>query len=118
MQEKKKQRNRNTSLHNVLRLCNGKNTRKVFSIIEEHPEYVRVRDDSNKLPLHVACSKRSWVKVPQKLIIVYPDALKEKDDNKELPLHLACAQYCPGFLLEEMITMYPDALQYPDRRGE
>jgi ankyrin repeat protein len=76
-----------------------------FDLADRHrmSSNIRVKDERNRLPLHVACSKHYWINVTKMLIKMYPIALQENDDQNELPLHIACANLCVPLVIKKLI---------------
>jgi ankyrin repeat protein len=53
-------------------------------------EVIRNRDDSGKLPIHIACETSAPVEVLSVLVEMDPTTIQIADDTGSLPLHLLC----------------------------
>lgn len=83
----------------------------------EEASYWVVESDYPRLPLHLACSHSTPLKIIQALIKAYPKALDTKDGSGSLPLHLSCANSLPVPCVHEIFKRCPDAISMKDAIG-
>ena len=94
-------------------------------------ESIRTRDDSGKLPIHIACQANAPVEVLSMLVEMDPTTLQIADHTGALPIHCLCGSGTPAeygsvrYLVEQggvdMLSLVaeidPATLQITDRRG-
>ena len=97
--------------------------------LEQYPKQIRQRDESGRLPLHLATGPARWscrakrrykpreLETLQRLLDLHPEAAQVSDPTTpgRLPLHTALAhrhEWVGG--VELLVRCYPDALVLPD----
>jgi ankyrin repeat protein len=104
-------------LHDSIR--SYQSTETFMKLIHQYPHQVHLKDEKNRLPLHLACRSEhsSESEVINMLLSMYPEAVQVIDDYKQLPLQYACNNfYCSESNIKKLVRLYPDALRYPDNR--
>jgi len=64
-------------------------------LIETWPELLQVRNDNEKLPLHIARMHLSSYKSMKIIILTYPEGLSMRYNKTQLSLHDAVAKHLP-----------------------
>jgi hypothetical protein len=59
----------------------------MLELIQLYPNDIRVKDDDNELPLHLALNQYGSDIVIEKVIHLYPDALQYPDYMGHRPFH-------------------------------
>jgi ankyrin repeat protein len=92
----------------------------VMKQIKKSPEeasYWVVESDYPRLPLHLACSHSTPLKIIKTLINAYPKALNTKDGSGSPPLHISCTNNLPLPCVHTIFESYPDAISMKDAIG-
>jgi ankyrin repeat protein len=125
-------RKRNGNLQDVKRhhqrprhhaIKHGQSESKVLAIINECPQEVKVRDNNDQLPLHLACSPYDVSEtIIKQLISVYPEYLQCPDQYGSLPFHLLLESshwrhHWSDDLIMFLMTHYPVRTQLVDKLG-
>ena len=78
-------------------------------LIKEYPQWIKIMDKRDRLPLHYAVMTRNKTIVDQ-CITAFPDGLKQKTVQHYLPIHFATT-YFDKEVLDLCMKKYPEGLR-------
>jgi len=85
--------------------------------VDAYPQGVQVKNGSDNLPLHIACSKAASLDVIKYLVNAYPEDAQittQQDclyDDEGLPLHVALSCDAPLDAIKFLLDTYPQGAQ-------
>mmetsp|Transcript_15743 Transcript_15743/g.33260 ORF Transcript_15743/g.33260 Transcript_15743/m.33260 type:complete len:199 (+) Transcript_15743:202-798(+) len=90
----------------------------VKTLLEVHPDGVKVKGYNGCLPLHYAAAiQASSEAVVMSLLVAHPEGAKEKDDDGCLPLHYAAWKRASEAIAKALLKVHPDGAKEKDCGG-